>query len=91
MPDTKNEGPRNRLPLDDNKLRELVTRITNGETEQANALLLLLDEFEASQFDRLRIDSMCLTLSKAAFAITGDSDRAQHTHVDKLRKAANGG
>jgi hypothetical protein len=83
---TDTTGPRNRLPLSDDQLRQLVDKICqSGDDAAINALLLLTDEFEASQFDRLRIDGMCFTISQQAFSKSGTCDEARHGTVTLLR------
>jgi len=81
--------PKNRLPLNDDMLRKCVYQICKyDDSAVVNALLILFDEVEASQFDRLRIDSMCIVIKEAAFTKSAQCSQAQDAHMILLRHHA---
>ena len=50
------------------------------------AFLLLMDEVERAQFDRLRIEGICFEARRAAFAVSDEAYKAQQDYVNTLRE-----
>jgi hypothetical protein len=74
--------------LSTEQLKALVEDICgkNYDETAAAALCLLMDEFERSQFDRLHVDSMTITVHDAAFKYTTDHGDAQHAMIATKRR-----
>ena len=74
--------------LSDEQLKQLVEEICgkNYDEEAAAALVLLMDEFERSQFDRMHVASITITVSTAAFQYTTDRSTAEKNLVATRRR-----
>lgn len=74
--------------LSTDSLKKLVEAICgkNWDSESAAALVLLMDEIERSQFDRVEIQNIVLTVGSAAFVYTDHHTSAAEKLVLSMRK-----
>lgn len=74
--------------LSDQHLKGLVESICgkNYDAEAAATLCLLMDEIERSQFDRVSLQNIALTIGSAAFGYTDHQRSAEEKLVLAMRK-----
>jgi hypothetical protein len=74
--------------LSDERLKQLVEDICGKDydSEAAAALVLLMDEFERSQFDLAALQNIVITVGSAAFSYTDNRAEAEHKLVLAMRK-----
>lgn len=74
--------------LSDEHLKQVVEDICgqNYDEQAATALVLLMDEIERSQFDRLHICNIAYLVSHSAFKYTAEHEKAEKNLVASLRR-----
>jgi len=83
---------KNRQKLTREQLEALTNRICQGGDEDtARSLMLLVDEIERAQFDRLEVASICCFVEVAAFRDTCAASDARKAFVSKAEKLLAGG